>query len=231
MLDSPWTAALDALRAWHTHRDHASARRAIAFLEPELRLAVPALVQRTWPPELVKDTLREFLAALLEAPLPATIEHPERYLVRAFRNRCIDVHRARQRRREVPLEPFHMPEDAAAPSQTAEDELLRRARAMRVSQALSRLSMADRVALELVDAPEWLTEAEMRWLAARGHGDVALVRHAVQQARNIHALTLIFDPPQADEPGDRRQRMERFRRRRARAREKLRDLLTGGEES
>jgi DNA-directed RNA polymerase specialized sigma24 family protein len=206
-------------------------RQAIAFIESELRLAIPPLVRRTWPEELVNDTLSEFISSLIEKPPPATVEHPRSYIVRSFCNRCIDVHRAQQRRREIPLEPHHMQAIPAGESPSPEDELHRQARASMVARALAGLPVADRVALKLVDAPEWLTEAEVSWLAARRHTEVQQVHAEIQLARNVHALTLIFDPLQPDQSDDRRQRMERFRRRRARAREKLRELLTGGTES
>jgi len=225
-----WNLAIRELRTWQPgdRRDHLGP--AIAFLETELRLTIPPLVRRTWPPEFIDDTLREFLLGLLESPPSASIEHPRSYVIRSFRNCCIDVHRARQRRREVPHEPHHGAGDQADSATTPERELRQRDRAEWVARALARLSIADRVSLKLVDAPEWLTEEEVQWLVGRGNADGQRVRIAIQRARSSYDLTLIFDPPRGGDPGNRRRRLERFRRRRDRARKKLSTLLAEGGE-
>ncbi|MCK6505657.1 hypothetical protein L6R53_20045 [Myxococcota bacterium] len=225
-LPDPWHQALVDLSRWHSARDRAAARAALTFIEPELRLAIPPLVRRTWPEEQVEDALREFLTRLLERPLPAAITQPRRYVVRSFRNRCIDLHRAHQGRCEVAAaedagwEPIDPAPDA--PTRMAGEE---QARALR--SALDALPVADRVALKLVDAPEWLDDTERTWLSAQAGLPPDALWSAIQAADDVHALTLLFDPPAQGEDDDRRLRLERFRRRRGRAREKLHALLLG----
>jgi len=92
--------------------------------------------------------------------------------------------------------------------------------------------MADRVALKLDHSPEWLTDEEIRWLSKRAGLGISDLWKAINEANNtaankMHALTRLFDPCEddANDPESRRKRMERFRRRRARAREKLKALI------
>lgn len=219
-----WVQLMADLSAWHTHGDRGAARAAVSFLEPELRLAIPPLVRRTWPVETVEDALREFIARLLERPLSGDIREPRRYLFRAFRNSCIDLHRALQRRDETPMDAI----PGWEPTQETPDveaALERRAEATRVRVALDALPVADRVALKLVDAPEWLDSGELGWLADRSGLPPAQMATRVEKSRDVFALTELFDPRVPGEPDDRRKRMERFRRRRARARAKLRAIL------
>ena len=222
--DDPWRRALVDLTSWLDHRDAAAARAALMHIEPELRLAIPPLVRRTWPGEQVDDALRDFLTRLLDRPLPLGIDDPKRYILRSFRNRCIDLHRALQRRDEAPLQfaSGWEPVDAT-PGADAQLEEEDRASAMRA--ALLDLPLADRVSVKLVDAPEWLDDAEIDWLAERSGQDRAAILEAISAATDIFALTEIFDAPSVGEPDDRRHRMERFRKRRARARDKLRATL------
>lgn len=222
--DDPWRQALADLRSWLDQRDALAARAALALIEPELRLAIPPLVRRTWPGEQVDDVLRDFLSRLLERPLPPRIDDPKRYILRSFRNRCIDIHRALQRRDEAPLQfaPGWEPVDAT-PGADARLEEEGRANAMRA--ALLELPLADRVSVKLVDAPEWLDDAEIAWLAKRSNQSQSAILRAIEAATDIFALTEIFDPPTPGETDDRRLRMERFRKRRARARDKLRATL------
>lgn len=223
----PWHNALADLAAWHSTRDRSAARSALTFIEPELRLAIPPLVRRTWPEEQVEDALREFLARLLERPLPENIDDPRRYILRSFGNRCIDLHRARQRRNEVAVaegsgwEPVEPGPDA---SQRMDQE--EQAAALR--EAIGSLPIADRVALKLVDAPEWLDPVELAWLVQRSGRDPDALRRAIIAAEDSFALTELFDPPTPGQPDDRRLRMERFRRRRGRARDRLRTILASG---
>lgn len=224
MSQNHWEPAVADLALWHAERNAIAARSALTFLEAELRLAIPPLVRRTWPDEQVEDALREFLARLLERPLPPDIDDPRRYVIRAFRNACIDRHRAQQRRQEVAL-PDPATWQPAEPGPTAAERIQEQESARRLQAALDSLPVADRVALKLVDAPEWLDETELTWLADRAKVAPDAVLGALRAARDVFALTELFDPPPPGVAGDRRQRMERFRRRRGRARDKLRELL------
>lgn len=223
----PWRQAVTDLAAWHTERRATAARSALAFIESELRLAIPPLVRRTWPEELVEDALREFLTRLLEHPLPNAIDDPRRYLIRSFRNRCIDLHRAQQRRHEVATseQPGWEPPE---PGPTAAERLEEQEQSTALRDALKSLPIADRVAVKLVDAPEWLDAVEFAWLVQRSGETPEAVRRAITAADEVFALTELFDPPVPGQPDDRRLRMERFRRRRGRARERLRSILQGG---
>jgi DNA-directed RNA polymerase specialized sigma24 family protein len=227
-----WDAIGDELRRWHASGDREAGRSALAFLEPELRRMVPVLVRRTWPGDAIEDALRDFLVKVIEVPLPPGIDDLRRYLGRAFRNHCIDVHEARSRRRETPVDDaaggWESPsEDGVSPATLVLDA--ERGRHLRA--ALQRLEIADRIVLKLDHAPELLEDDEVRWLADRAGMEPATIRQAVTSAEDVHDLTRVFDPEDDNpsDPQDRRKRMERFRRRRARARDKLRALLQEGE--
>ncbi len=223
-----WANALELFRRWHQKRRPEEGRAVLFFIESELRLMTPAKVRRSWPNDLVEDALRDFLARLVEHQLPSDISDFRAYLRRAFGNHCIDSYRARTRKRETAFEAsageWERPEDPVASPLRA---VLRDEQRASVHAALARLSPADRVVLKLELAPEWLEEEEVAWLAERTASNQHEVREAIDVAEDMHALTRIFEPghDEPDDPEARRIRMERFRRRRARAREKLRALL------
>lgn len=203
-------------------------RAVFCFIETELRLMMPALVRRRWPKDLIEDALQILLVKLIKEPLPNEVDDLRAYLRRAYRNHCIDRYRARARKRETSIEVAsgewpHPNEVATSPLYA----ILRDERRTQVHAVLARLSLDDRVVLKLEFAPEWLVEAEIAELAKHMASTPAEVRAAIDVACDMHALTRIFDPGEddPDDPVARRKRMERFRRRRARAREKLRALL------
>ncbi|MCW8137961.1 MAG: hypothetical protein KIT58_03560 [Planctomycetota bacterium] len=217
-----WSSVLELLERWHRDRDHGAARTVFAFLEQELRREVSAR-----QPEL-EDALRDVLARLVEAPLPPGVHDPRAYLVTALHRRGIDLVRAKQRRREhggeQELIQFKLdrprelePGEAASSSERAE----------RVRGAIRRLEIADRVALKLCDAPEWLDDEEVLWLASRLSCTSEEVHAAVGRAGDMHDLTRIYDPGTDDprDPEARRKRMERFRKRRNRIAERVAQLL------
>lgn len=220
-----WDVLGEELRRWHGVGDRTALRSALEFLEPELRRMVPALVRRTWPKDAVEDALRDFLVKVIEVPLSPGVGDLRRYVARAFRNHCIDAHESRRRRRETPLDaaPGWEPPSDDTPAKAA----LEAERETHLRAALQCLDISDRVALKLVDAPELLDDQEIRWLAERVGREPGAIRAAIAVAADVHDLTYVFDLGD-DDPGDpqsRRKRMERFRRRRTRAREKLRALL------
>jgi RNA polymerase sigma factor (sigma-70 family) len=228
-----WENARALLLRWHDERRSEVGRSVLRFIESELRLMTPALVRRSWPEDLIEDALRDFLVRIVESRLPDDITDLRAYLRRAFSNHCIDCFRARARKRETSFEATEAEwERPAEQALSPLDGLLRHEQRVRVLGALARLSPSDRVVLKLELAPEWLTEAEVSWLAERTGSAVSNVREAIDAAKDMHALTRIFDPDDdgPDDPDLRRIRMERFRRRRARAREKLRvQLVEDGE--
>ena len=223
-----WEMAGAALRRWHESGDREAGRAVFSFLEAELRLMVPGLVRRTWPEDLVEDAIHSLLTRLVEIPLPRDIDNLPGYLSRAFHNHCIDLYEARRRRMESSVEggPSGW-EPPARHDESPAEVAARRERADRLHRALQRLEIADRVVLKLEHAPEWLDGEEVGWLAGRQALDQAEMWEAILAAEDMHTLTRVFDPGD-DDPDDsalRRKRMERFRRRRARAREKLRARL------
>jgi len=223
-----WEIVNEHLRRWHTSSNRQALHAALVFLEPQFRLMIPARVKRTWPADLVEDALRTFLLKLVETPLPAGIKKPKGYLARSLKNHCIDAYEARVRRRETPIEDIGAGWEPQAHGQRSPAEALdEQQRARLLHSALQQLAMADRVVLKLAHAPEWLSEDELSWLGQRLELGEAEVQREVAAARDTYALTCIFDPGDDDpqDPVARRLRMERFRRRRARAREKLRGLL------
>ncbi len=211
-----WAAAIDDLGRWHADHDAEAGRRALVFIESELRLALPRTVPRRWPLEQVEDAIQSFLARLLGRPLPTSIlSSPGGYVVRAFRNSCLDIERGRRRASSDPW-------DDESPHRASQQDVETRDEVRRTGIALGRLRMEDRVALKLEAAPETLTDPEWGWLAERaGLAQEEVWRRALA-AEDVYGLTLLYDPgPEPVDGKGRRDRMERFRKRRERAREAL----------
>ena len=188
---------------------------------------VPALVRRTWPEDLVEDAIRAFLLKQLEKPLPPHIGMPRNFMAKAFRFHCIDCYEAPHRQESQGDQETAPRELATEGSSSPEARALQAERARALRAALQTLDLEDRIVLKLDDAPELLDDEELGWMGARLGLDNATVLDAVLSADGIYAITHLFDPGD-DVPGDveaRRKRMERFRRRRARARDKLRPHL------
>jgi len=224
-----WETIAVLLGRWHEARDRNSLRLGVEFLERELRLMVPPIVRRRWPEDLIEDALQGFLGKLIEKPLTTELASPKAFFARAFRNHCIDLHEQRSRQPDAKsVDIMELDESLPDTREGADQALQSQERARHVREALDGLSLSDRVALKLELAPQWLTEAEMAWLAERTGRPEEAVRGALSDAPDMYAVSKIFDPGD-DAPDDldaRRHRMERFRRRRDRAREKLRSLLT-----
>ena len=232
-----WENALDMLIQWKKNNDKKIERELFSFIDIELQLMIPAQVRRAWSPDDIKDTLQDFVIKLIDKPLTGDIKDLRSFLHRSLRNFCIDSHRARGRKKEASLYTLSNAAlsdaalsevcEQAAPS-TPLDTMTHQEDQTRYLTALHQLSIADRVALKLTLAPEWLTAEEVEWLAQRGQTTASEVRASIQKAdTDIYQISKIFDPGD-DDPDDldeRRLRMERFRRRRSRALERLRGLL------
>ncbi len=220
MTHPEWRRALAQLEAWHDRQEERAATEALTFFEEELRRRFPAAAWRRWPQEQLEDALQGFLERLLDRRLPATaIDHPRAYLIRSFQHWCIDIERGRRR---DPTEPWEDP-DTAATTDTSPEV---REALSRTLAALDSLPIQDRVVLKMTDAPATLSWEELRWLAGRAGSSAEQVRDRVLACPSIFDLTLIFDPgPPPRDAKERRDRMERFRRRRARARERLRGTM------
>lgn len=223
-----WDRALDGLERWHRREDREVARAALEFIESELRLMIPPMVRDRWPKDLVEDGLRGFMKKLLEKPLKNTPDHPRAYFSRSLKRHFIDIHR---REPDEPdwsldderLEPRHLTSKAISPEEGA----LEKQCALWLHAALATLTVDDRVALKLKHGPHWLDEEEILWLAERGGCEPAAVRTALADDDDTYALTRIFDPGDDDQNDKtaRRRRMERFRKRCARAQQRLRTRL------
>ena len=217
--DASWARALSDLEAWHESGDRMAAQRALVHIEAFLRLRVPPVARRRWSSEQLDDVLQGFLERLLNKPLPPPIEKPAPYLSRAFKRWCIDRERGRKADRYEPW-------DEATPVQTTHQAPAASERLDRVAAALETLRMEDRVVLKMVDVPHALTWEELDWLGRRLRFSAEEVRDRLLSFPDKLGLTLVFDPgtPPQD-PKERRDRLERFRRRRSRARTRLRQAL------
>jgi len=191
-------------------------------------MMAPQIAKAKWPKDLIDEALRSFIFKLLKKPLPDNIDNFAGYISRAFRNHCFDMHKARRSKKTISVEDTPdgwEPVDKITPSALV--VALQRERSKKLHTAISKLDIADRIVLKLANAPEWLDEKEVLWLADRSNMTITEARLALSEADDMYAMSRVFDPGD-DDPKDkakRRTRMERFRKRRARARKKLRDLL------
>ena len=217
-----WDSTVRDLTAWHDCADRGAAERALRFLEPRLRAMLPAPAARRWPGQQIDEVLSAFMVRLLERRLPDDAANaPQAYLRTTFRRWCIDHER---KRRRDPSEPWE--EDIEVETSAGDpNEKLRLGRAL---DALDALDMSDRVAIKLVDAPYALTHAELCWLALRSQTSADRIAAQLQECADVYAITFVFDPGPAPETAQgRRDRMERFRQRRGRARRQLLQNIGG----
>jgi DNA-directed RNA polymerase specialized sigma24 family protein len=222
----PWADALADLAAWRKKRDRAAAHRALGFLEPQLRARVPVRARRRLGGDVTDEGVQSFLEKLLRIELDPEIRHPRAYVVRAFKNHFLDLEETRAR---LPSKGLHEVADleSALPSPEAVVESAQVE--TRLHKAIESLAIPDRVALKLADAPEWITDDELRWLAnetGRGPAELPPLIVAIESA--FDAMEVFEGEAPGDKESSRRHRMERFRRRRARARAKLRAAFEGG---
>lgn len=212
-----WSEVLPLLERWHQQQDPVAGRAVFTFLEEELRAAAPRGAREG------EDAIRDVLAKLVATPLPAKVRNLKAYLVTAVFNRARDRVRERQRREKGAC--------AAPPRETADAdpaELVASAEAAaRVRRALARLDITDRVAFKVAEAPEWIDDQELAWLAARMNRSLNEVREIVANVEDRYEVTRVFDPGE-DDPSDpvaRRRRMERFRKRCNRIAERVGRLM------
>ena len=234
--ESAWAQALCELEGWFQRHDREAGRQALLFFELQVRRMLPYQIKRTWPGALVEEGVQSFLERLLRKPLPDDVgTNPQAYLARAVRNHFIDLWRRRDRTEQHEESAEQQPpswQPTASNQPTPEQSAARAERAEHLRSTLAKLDVADRVAVKLDVAAEWLTPEEIGWLAERAGSTLDEAWSSIVAAHDTYELTLIFDPePSPPQDGEsRRRRMERFRRRRARARAKLRVLLEEGPE-
>lgn len=210
-----WQEALRDLAAWHTHQDHTAAHRALSTIESWLRTRIPPAARARWSHDEIDDAIQGFLERLLNKPLPDDIDAPRAYLGRSFRNWCISRQRGRKSDRHAPWD-----EDRA--QETTNQAPAIKQQLARAAEELQNLSMKDRVVIKLVDLPWALTRNELTWLGQRSGRSAVETRDIVLNTHDKLTLSLLFDPgPPPTTHKERRDRLERFRRRRSRAREKL----------
>ena len=196
------------------------------FLETHFRDRTPVFGDGNVPSDFRDTVLQSFLARLLERPLPEReVPNPRGYFTTIYRRHGLDLIRKRQRR-EAKVEGGIQDVLPNPCSSDAAQEAHARERLRRVEQAMRQLPIADRVVLKVSEAPRWLTSEENAWLAARASLSVDELQSRLSGAVTRYEVTLVFDPGDTKEDAtSRRKRMERFRRRQARARGKLRSLL------
>ena len=223
-----WDTLGSLLARWYEREDREASRAALTFLEQELRLMTPAIVRRTWDKALIEDAVQTVLLQIIKKPLApeSEIGNLRNYLHRMFRNQCIDVWRRRNRRKEASLDNLDAGwEPLSTSPRSPLEETLAQERQDQVCRAIAGLETSDRIVLKLEHAPEWLDDDELTWLGRRSTRSPEEVRQLVSSASDMFDLSLIFDPPRDEDvsnAGLRRKRMERFRRRRSRARDKCR---------
>lgn len=226
-----WDNAREWLDAWHRERRPRVGRAVFGFLEVELRLILPPMVKRALPEDQVDEVLQDVLAKLVADPVRGGVRDLKGYLKQVLKNRFIDLERKRKRRPEDLLDTVEVGElegPVDRGPRGVEALVAEEARAV-VRRALDALSVDDRVALKLDHAPEWLSEEEVAWLAARAGSSVDEVTRRIAHADEVYALSRIFEPGD-DEEGDedaRGRRLDRFLKRRKRAGKKLAKVLGG----
>jgi DNA-directed RNA polymerase specialized sigma24 family protein len=230
-VEMSWDQVASALARWHDVGDRSACRAALTFLESEFRAMVPPVVRRTWPADQVVDILRDVLRRLLEQRcVPTDLRSPRGYFRAMLRTAFIEEHRQRLRRPEELLAARDAdPEQIEDAARDQFDQVAASERSAVLRAALTQLSLPDRVALKLEHDPDWLDAEEAAWLAARNGCSVDAVVARASPVRDMYEITKLFDPGD-DDPSDgqaRRKRMERFRKRRDRARDELLALLKG----
>lgn len=227
-----WDNLLEGLGLWHQQRDETLGRAVFAFLECELRWMTPPIARRLWSEEDLEDALHDFLLRLLKKPLQGSVREPKAYLRRMFHNHHTRRHKTEQRGASAEDEVDWWDEQEASGlsplAQTLRDE-----QREQLSIQFAKLQITDRVVFKLAGAPYWLSDDEVEWLAQRSGLSVADVRETIRTAGgDMYTLSKIYNPGD-DDPEDstqRRTRMETFRKQRARARDRLRNLFREGDQ-
>lgn len=216
----PFATAIDQLSRWHAQQDRAALAEALHSLSDALpSLLAPRLARRLGE-ETVRDLVQQFLLDLQRRPLPTLPDHPRTYLGRALQNRALSLLR-RKDAEPVPVVPEPLQEDLVAVQE-------RRLAAREVLHALQGLSMEDRVALKLSEAPEELDGEELDWLAARGGASREGVRAACLRVERAEERAALFEGRQEPFDATEVQRaIDRLHKRVSRARQRLIERIGG----
>lgn len=218
-MNDPWRSTLARLASWHAVGDRRALDAAMRFLSGALPGLIAPRLARKLGDEIVRDLVQQFLLDLQRKPLPSSPEHPRTYLGRALQNRALSLLRRKDAApfAEVPDPP---PAHITPPQerQTAAREVLR---------ALQTLSMEDRVALKLSEAPEALDDDEIDWLAVRAGLPRGEVQSRALRAESASERILLFDPVHGPDEREAGRAIDRFHKRVSRARQRLLALLGG----
>lgn len=216
----PWREAIEQLAQWHSVGDRSALDLAALFLSRGLPDLLAPRLARKLGDETVRDLVQQFLLDLHRKDLPTTPDHPKTYLGRALQNRALS-----HLRHKAPEPMAVVPEPPAEHSMPSQE---RQVAARQVLRALQTLSMEDRVALKLSDAPEALDADEIDWLAKRANVSRADVRTLAARAENASERVRLFESSLAsvdERKGGRA--IDRFHKRVSRARQRLLALVGG----
>lgn len=215
----PWRDTILRLERWHSAQDRPALDLAAHFLAQEMPGLLSPRLARTLGDATVRDLVQQFVLDLCKRPLPSTPEHPRTYLGRALQNRALS-HLRRKQAEPMAIVPEPPPEHLAPAAE-------RRAEARQALRVIQTLSMEDRVALKLSDAPEALDLDELDWLAARAGVPHDEVRALAFRAETAGDRVRLFDPGSSADDFDAGRAVDRFHQRVSRVRKRLRALWEG----
>lgn len=222
-IDTNWTAIVAGLRAWHQDHNRPAGERALVAVEQWLRTRQAARLRRQASAEDIDALFQDVLTRLWTRDLLSDAESPAAFLSTVVRNLWLDRVRKRSRQdaKHKPLT-AEMPE--ADPSPASPEH---RIELERVTAVLQTLRIEDRVHIKICDLPHALSWEELTWMAQRCGEAATAVRDAVLAAdADAFSVSFLVDPgPAPTTKKERRDRLERFRRRRSRARTQLRAAL------
>jgi len=225
-----WGNIKDLLNQYHESKhpkDPILIQDVCKFIEEEFRLCAPHHFFKTQEEHLqVDDIIQELLIKMIHNPLLNDVDHPKAYLMKVFRNQCIDAGR-RSRKKEIKNELDYI-EHVDTERNSPESAMIDQESVEQYKRSMAQLSIKDRIALKLYYAVEWLTDDEIEWLAQQSNIKPHEIRKRLSYTVDKYDLTKLFDPGDDDEDDKelRRRRMERFRRRVDRARLQLKQKLT-----
>ncbi len=220
-----WAAVVSGLGAWHGGGDRAAGERALVEVEQWLRTRIAPRLGRRAKAEDIESLFQDVLTRLWTEDLFTGVDAPAAFLWTVVRRMWIDRVRKRDRRTDtVPLDP-DAPRADPSPADPVHGVALEQ-----VAAKLETLRIEDRVHVKICDLPHALSWEELEWMARRCGQSANAVRDAVlDREADAYALSFLVDPgPEPTTEKGRRDRLERFRRRRSRARERLRAAVEAG---
>lgn len=233
-----WNNVYPLLLRFKATNDAVLGNVVFAFLHEKLSRMVPLKVGEAGRADVVQVFLRSLLEKKRETFAP-NVDNAQAWFRTGLKRKAIDIHRKLMRTPEGFLETNDPDESesteawlanivfALEPSREScvEQEALARENARRIEDAMAQIKVPSRTILRLLLAPENLSDTESDWLSEQMGADVEVVRkRALEAAGDARACSFLVDPPVVGEEDDSRKRLERFRKRRARARDELRSV-------